>query len=537
MLSLIIKLKIKNFINNIKNHKFTKYLSLVFLIFLIFFSTGMISKNNYIDNNNNSTLKLSNIDNILETGKMTSPWRDINIITRLCFRNVFTLNVITGEVKPDLAESYDISTDGLIYNIKFRQDLVWSDGVPITLDDVVFSFESVVLDEELSRIFPVAFDNIVGVNDFITGKYDNISGLFIDDNILTIGLNEPIANFIDILSQFTILPKHILQDQDIPKLADNDFWLDPVVSGMYILEEYIPNEQISYTYNNNYIGTEPNIKSITIRADYQIQDVDYYTTNDILEIMQLSQDPNMQEINIDSIFYRYLVFNIKKFGEIDPVIGDYRVRSAIAHAIDIKSLISDIYFNTVNTFEYGNIIIGSDVLAEKYHDYDPEKSKQLLQEAEYNFDRPIIIMYYYQDETSINFINALAKNLQEVGLQTEIIKSSELYSSSPEIDVYDIALKGLSALDITEWYGEYDSSHDLHRYVFGGEPIFDDLVKELNATTTIDERYEVFNKIQLLGADVLYKFPLFTMNYKAYVNSSRLYIPQNTVLGNPKYKY
>ncbi|MFI3231530.1 MAG: ABC transporter substrate-binding protein [bacterium] len=523
------------FIKNLKKFN-NKIIKATCIITSFMFLTTTLTSCSLLSSNNtpikNTTLKIAGSEQLINTGKMVSPWREISIFTRLSFRNIFTVDSITNEIKPDLAKSYSVSSDGLVYTMVIRDDLIWSDGEPINIDDIIFSIKASVLDNDYTMIFPIAFDNINGVSDFLNGDSDEIAGLSVDyeNNIFIITLDNPIANFPQVLSQFTILPKHILKDEDLSNLATNDFWSDPIVSGMYKLGEYIPNEQLTYVYNDKYIDAVPNIESITVRSDYEFKEVDYYTTNDISEIMDFRTMFAMKEIDIEALYYRYLIFNIDKNGEPDPVLSDIRIRQAIAYSIDNETLVGDIYYKTGTPIDSG-LVSGSD----RAYTYDPQKSKDLLAEANYDFNRPLVLLHYYEDETSIKFMEKMEEYLQAVGFKTEIIHSGDIYSE--EYDTYDIGLKSLSAFDLTEWYAEYHSSHDLYKNVFGGEPLFDELINNLNATITPEDKINALTDLQILAYNSLYKYPIFTMNYKAYVNTTRLTIPDEVVIGNPTYKY
>lgn len=480
-------------------------------------------------------LRIMGTSNAIQTGLLSSPWNDISLITRLVYRNLFTIEAESDIIKPDLAESYTISEDGLTYTLVLRDDLVWSDGEKITMEDVIFSFETLLLAKGEVAILSNAFAYIEGANDFLKGEVDSLSGLSVDGQELTIRLEKPIATFMEVLAQFAILPKHALEDENPKTIFESDFWCDPIVSGMYVFDEFVEGEYLKYTYNDEYIGTAPNIESIHMRADYEYNELDCYTTNDIDKILEFRSVPRMKEMDIDTLFYRYLVYNINKGGEEDSVLADRRVREAIAYSIDLVSLVESIYFNTAHIIENGGVLLESDNLKGLVPTYNPELAKELLLEAGYDFDRPIVLLNYYTDESSKNLIIGIGENLKDIGLEVEIIQGGDLYSE--EYDHYDVALKGLAAFDIVEWYMEYHSTHELYKEVFGQEPVFDALIDKLDATTNHEDKAIVLDELQEQGFESFYKYPLFLLGYKAYVNTSRLTIPEDVCLGNPEFRY
>lgn len=483
----------------------------------------------------NTALKLLGSTRNIEEGKLASPWNKIELSTRLVYRNIFEIDPATDEIKPDLAESYTLSDDGLVYQIVFRDDLVWSDGEAITLDDVIFSFETILKVNGDIAILPNSFLWIDGAKEFVSGEADHISGLATDGNTLIVTLETPKSLFATVLTQFAIMPEHALKDVPHDTFFQSEFWNAPVVSGMYQFDEYIDGEQLTYTYNEKYVGDVPQIESVVLRSDYAYSEVDCYTTSDVTTLMEFRSVPKMKEYDISTLLYRYLVYNSVKDGEIDPVMGNLKIREGISHAVDTVSLVSDVYYNTAHMIETGGVLFDSTNLDGLAATYNPEKAKELLAEGGYDFDRPLVLLSYLDDTLSQNLVKGIAKNLEEVGFTVEIVFDGDLYSD--EFDYYDVALKELAALDVYEWYQEYHSSHILYQEVYGQEPVFDDLIQELNLATTEEEQKMALAKLQLRGVEVTYKFPLFFLGYKAYVNTSRLSVPDGLVLGNPEYRY
>ncbi len=499
-------------------------------------STGSSSKVTKPDPN--MEIKLAATDLALESGQLAMPWRTISFTSSRIYRNLFVATVGETDVEPDLAESYTISNDGLVYEIILDENIVWSDGESIDGEDVVYSIESFLLlgqETTVNTIFQTAFLEIQGANAFLSNPADGLAGLEVDGKKVTITLNNPNNLFLAALSQFPIMPEHALQDVEPALLFDTtiEYWKDPVVSGMYKLGEYVPNEYIRLVYNENYSGGEvPYINSILLRTDFAYDELDYTETNDVSLILDYRANVSQIEYDLNSIFYRYFVFNISKGGELDPVLSDVRVRQALMHAIDRESIIRDVYYgigsvnNTASVHEYDNPV-------EYEYGYDPEKALALLEEAEYDFDRPVTLLLYYSDDVSTQFMEEVAKDLQEIGLTTEVIKGN-LYNE--ESDYYDMGLKGLPVFSIEDWYNEYLSTSQLHSDVYGGDPLFDDLVIALKQANSVEERNAILADLQALEYELFYKAPLFIMGYKAYV-SDRVILPDGIEFGDSKYKY
>lgn len=483
--------------------------------------------------NENMTIKLNASPTLIERGGVENPWNTISFTTNLLFRNLFIADATDSYVSSDLAQVYTVSSDALTYEITLKDNIFWSDGEAITIEDVDFSIKTLLLANSVNEVFVKTFKGIEGANEFIVNPELGISGITLDDNKLTIKLLTPNYTFTQVLAQFVILPEHILRDENPSKLNESSFWNNPVTSGMYKLGEHVSGEYLEYVYNENYTEQVPYLNSIMLRTDYDYSELTYYDTSDVSKMLEFRSYSNMREHDVINLFYRYFVFNIEKGGEIDPVMSDFRVRQAITYAIDRDALMKNNYFNTGEIINTGIIREYNGPIDVEFP-YDPQKAIELLDEANYDFDRPLVLLYYYEDETSIKFMKDAGKYLEAVGFTIEYIADGDLYNS--ECDNYDIGLKGLPAFSSADWYTEYLSSSSLYKKVFGGEPLFDDLIYDLYATTNIEDRVEVMRQLQELEHSLIYKYPIFTMGHRVYI-SSDLSIPADVTFGNSNYKY
>lgn len=155
---------------------------------------------------------------------------------------------ITGQPTPKLAKSFSISNDGKNYTIKLRKGIKWSDGKPITADDVVFTWRDIIfagLGDTSTR------DSLV-----IDGKLPTVKK--IDKYTVIFSTPKPFAPFIRMLST-PIAPKHIFMPAVKKGNAYFDTFLstttkpkDFVVSGAFKLKEYVPAQRVVFERNPNY---------------------------------------------------------------------------------------------------------------------------------------------------------------------------------------------------------------------------------------------------------------------------------------------
>ncbi len=520
---------------NKRNKKFSLAIAAI-LSSLTFSLSGCVGGDSALRPDPNMSLNMSTANAILTSGQIGKPWLTMSLPTTLMYRNLFSATAGELDVEKDLVESFEISEDNRTYTINLKQDVVWSDGEILDAEDVGFSIGSLLIlskTQTVGTMFLTAFADIVGASDFMEDSSNGLKGMEVDGHTITLTLNNPNNTFLQVLSQFAIFPEHAMSEYGSENLFSTDlaYWDNPVCSGMYKLGEHTVDEQITLVYNDKYNGGDaPYINSIVLRSDFEYEELDYSETNDVSVILDYRSVSNQTEFDANAVFYRYFVFNIEKDGELDPVLSDVRVRRALTMAIDRDALVKNVYYgigfvnDTASVQEY-------DMASDLKHEYNPEKARALLEEANYDFDRPIHLGYYYTDDISIRFMEECAKYLEAIGLTVEMSRGN-LFST----DAYDMGLKGFTVFSVADWYSEYLSSSILHTNIYGGEPYFDDLVTQLNMATSEEERIETLIELQELEYDLLYKFPVFVMGHKVYI-SDNVILPAEVEFGDSKYSY
>ncbi len=503
----------------------------VFLIAGLWFATHQNPEVDYIGGN---VLHVPNGEGSQGRNWVIPPWRNANFVNSLIFSTLFVTDSSYTEVNSGIAEKYTVSDDGLTYVITIGSDYYWSDGEPVTVDDVMFSIEGFMCCEMVNSYLSSAFNNIEGATDFGEGKSNSISGLSSNGNEITIQLEEPQSTFPLMLTQFVPMPKHILGDEDMSTLtSDLEFYFDlnPVTNGLFMLDSFNEDGNLILSQNPHNPHLTSDIESVVLYFDADKADVDYYGTTDPTKMVSYRSMKGYEEYMVDVYFYRYFLFNLHggDTGVENTVIQDVRVRQAIYHALDVETLFNDVYFSK------GNLVHGGSLtLADEVYEYNPEKSKQLLEEAGYDFSRPFHVMYYSGDTSSRIFLEKVQSYLEAVGLTVKLTKaevSAELYDEAS----YDMMMKNLSAFNTQDWYSEYLSTSANMSKVFSKDGEFDDLFEELNATTDIDSFNKVLQELVDLEQELLYKMPMFLIGEAIYINETRLSLPDDMVFGNTRY--
>lgn len=521
---------------------------LVVIGFLVMQLNSSNTEGSYIGGNILYTPYTSNVEEGWpEYPALANPWRYMIHPAGLMYRTLLLADPSFESTTPDLAKGVLVSEDGLTYTIIMKDDVVWSDGTPLTVDDVVFSMEAILVATSANAVITSALSRIVGAEAHMEDYSIGLEGLTVEGTSITMKLSEPYFQMELALSQLAIIPKHILGDTDWTQMisGNEEFWHNPVVNGMYRVDIEHDGEYIKWVKNEYYEGTEPHIDEIHGITNYE-ENGDYDATTDINKILLYDSMRGRTRYPVETVFLRYFFFNIAGIdGNENEAMQDERVRKALGYAIDRETLLRRIYMDAGTILDSGvpsshSASLGSDTAVE----YDPEKAKELLEEAEYDFERPIRMTYYYSDDISLAFIDGVVANLEAIGLKVEtfhvndtgMTTSEFLYGGGEGAREYDIALKGYSALSVYESYIEYLSTNETLSMNFGGVTAFEEPVNRLYAARSLAEAEVILEELQMLEFDLYYKIPLFTMDQVIFINTDRVNIPSNITFSNVYYR-
>ena len=141
-------------------------------------------------------------------------------ISSLIFEGLFGANEY-GEIVPRLAERLVISSDGIEYVVKLREDIRWQNGLPFSADDVIYTM-SLLSDPAYAKISPV-------------GEFwGTVATRRLGDHLLRFRLAQPLSSFTHLLT-IGILPEHALRGASVTALAEHSFNLSPIGTGPYQL--------------------------------------------------------------------------------------------------------------------------------------------------------------------------------------------------------------------------------------------------------------------------------------------------------------
>ena len=247
---------------------------------------------------------------------------------------------------PGVAESWEVSEDGLTYTFKLRPDAKWSDGVAVTANDFAFAWKTVLTPETAAEYNYFLFP-IVGAEDFNTGKgtWEDVAIKVIDDTTLEVTLIAPTPYFLSQLAFPTFMPvrEDVYTGDDYATEADK-----AVYNGPYLISEWVHDDHITLTLNPEYAGeATPTINEIkmmmildsnTAFNSFQSGELDLIGLTGPQVIQLNGTDTNIQQYSDGSSWV--VAFNHK-----NEQLQNENLRKALTLALDRQSFITNILQN------------------------------------------------------------------------------------------------------------------------------------------------------------------------------------------------
>ncbi len=313
-----------------------------------------------------------------------------------------------GNLNARLATKHEVSEDGLTWTIHLRQGVKFSDGTDFNADAVKLTWDR-ILDPKM-RV-PLRF--AVGMVQECTK---------IDDYTVVLKLKYPFAPLAPTLSMALVSP---ISPAAIAKYGE-DVRQNPVGAGPYILQEWVKGDRIVMVRNENYWGEKPTVAKIVWKVVPEASTREAMLRAGQIQICYkplpsnvaaLQADPNIRlEMPLDTRTI-FMGLNCQK-----GVTTDKKVRLAFNYAVDKKAIVKKILFGTAEPMD-GPVspkVFGYFRMEQQY-DYNPEKAKQLLKEANFDFSKTVQMRtpngrYLFDKQVS----EAVQAYLQAIGVKVEL---------------------------------------------------------------------------------------------------------------------
>ncbi|MDN3020156.1 nickel ABC transporter substrate-binding protein [Paenibacillus sp. BSR1-1] len=280
-----------------------------------------------------------------------------------------------GEIKPWLAESWEVSKDAKEYVFHLRKDVRFSDGSLFNAAIVKKNFDTVLANapqhEWMELINQIKSTEVV------------------DEYTFKLTLHKP---YYPTLQELTyIRPLRFVGEAAFPDSQNTfaDGLKSPIGTGPWVLSEYKKNEEAVFTRNEKYWGTKPKIDKVVVKVipdgesrvlAFEKNEIDLIFGNGVIsqDSFQFLKESGKYETKLsEPTATRALLFNTNR-----EALKDLKLRLALQHAFNKQAVIDHIFYGTEKkadtlfapTIPYTKINV-------KPYEYDPEKAKQLLDEA------------------------------------------------------------------------------------------------------------------------------------------------------------
>jgi peptide/nickel transport system substrate-binding protein len=415
----------------------------------------------------------------------------------------------------DLAESWDISKDGLVITFHLRKGVNWTDGKEFTAEDVMFGYKTIV-DEKT----PSAYKE-----DFLQVKKAEV----IDRYTFRVTYAKPFAPALTSWGSLVVLPKHLLEGEDITK---SDLVRNPVGLGPYKLARWASGQELVLESNKDYFEGRAYIDRYIYKVipdpattflELKTGGIDMMGLTPIQYTKQTDTPffkNNFQKYRYPAFQYTHLAFNQKH-----PWFSDKRVRQAIAYGIDKNEIVDVVLFGlgrpatgpfVPNTWPYNPNV--------KKYDYNPGKARELLKEAGWQdsdgdgiLDKDgkpfrFTILTNVGNNLRKNTATIIQSRLEKIGIKVNIrtVEWSTFVNQFIDKKRFEAVLLGWSiGLDADQydiWHSSKTREKELN-FISYRNPEVDELLEQGRRTFDIEKRKKAYYRIQeILAEDVPYVF-------------------------------
>ena len=339
---------------------------------------------------------------------------------RFIYKGLISENGLTGELEPALAESWVLSENKKRIIFTLRSELKWSDGKPLTADDVIFTYQDIYLNQKI----PTVYRDFLRIGS--SGAFPSVKK--IDRRRVEFILPEPFAPFLRYIEKLKILPAHALRDTILSTDGDGkplflSTWntnTQPqkiISNGPFKLANYTPSQRIILEKNPFYWRNDSAGNSLPY-IDKLIIQIIPSTDNQLIrfrsgELDSIGVDPEAFQLlkreeergkykiyNRGTLGYRFVGFNLNqaKNSEGKPLLNPIKsrwfnnlaFRQAVAYAINRQQINNTIY-RGLGEIKHSPLGVQSSYYLSpeaglKVYKYNPEKSKKILLDSGFQYN-------------------------------------------------------------------------------------------------------------------------------------------------------
>ncbi|MGN4754092.1 ABC transporter substrate-binding protein [Bacillus cereus group sp. MYBK220-1] len=436
-----------------------------------------------------------------------------------------------GKPIPELAEKWDVSSDQLTYTFHLRKDLKFSDGSPLTADDVAFTL-TLLHDKAYEGEVDISQYAVKGGKEYKEGKATSIEGIqVVDPQTIKITTEKVNSQAIFVLGGTVLSKAYYGKDYKQNTSLDylKDLYGKPLAAGPYKFEKYIPGQEVRFVANENYYAGKPKIQNFIYKITsgdtklqlFQTGEVDHTglgTGDEVIEQAKALEFANIQIETAPSFSYIYMNNN-------KPYLKDKKVRQALIYGLDRKKYVDTAlkgYGTVANVPIHPTSWAYTEEGVNKY-EYDKEKAKKLLDEAGWKVgsdgirekDGQKLKLSYFGPSSAKDsdlLIPIAKENYKEIGVEfnPEFMDFNTMLSKVNKGD-YDLASVSTPITsDPSETAGEYLSTANETSLGYKNAKV-DELIQKGIETVDIEKRKPIYKELYKELSD---DPPVILLNYR-----------------------
>lgn len=436
----------------------------------------------------------------------------------------------------DYAESFDVSEDGLTYTFHLPEKGTFSDGSLLTSEDVAFTW-TLLHDKAYDGDTDITLMKVKGGLAYKEGKADSIEGInIIDPYTISVTLEEPNATALLNLGGNVLSKAYYGKDYKFGELTYlQKLHSAPLGNGPYILEKFLPGQEVRFTANEHYLKGKPSVERFIYKTS-QGDTWQFLETGEVDLASYTATQENIDKLKglgyVDILPYTPSTYGYFQLNLENEQMKQKEVRQAITYGLNRQAIYVDANQGAGEVANIPAAPISWSYTEEGInpYEYNPEKAEELLDAAGWTVGgdgirekdgKKLSIHYLGSKSPATDIFIAVAKeNFAEIGIdfQPEVFADFNALVSKVESKDYDMAAFSTPMLT--------DPSDGVNQFIDGSLSGYDNpKVKELYAkglaTVDTEERKAVYQELYQILNDEL---PVIFTSYRksVYANNGRL---------------
>lgn len=431
-----------------------------------------------------------------------------------------------GNIKPGVAETWEISDDGTVYTFHLNKKAKWSNGDPVTANDFVYSWEKTLRAETAAPLGSNLFfiKNGAAYNEGSVTDKSQLGLKALDDNTLEVTLERPTSFFLGLTAFFTLLPINEKVDQ-----SNSNWSAEPetfVSNGPFIISSWKHGQELVMVPNEHYWAKEVvKLKELKwVMVNDQNTEYAMYESNDLDVSDNLPNNIRSKLIadgsaeSVPSASLTYLRYNHG-----NKILQNENIRKALGLSLDRQLIVDKVTQSgekpalALIPFGLGSgdgefRELAGDSL---FKDNDVDSAKEYLEKGlqELGMDTlPKLTLLFYTSDT----YNKLSQAMQEMwkknlGIEVELqTMERKVFTQTVKAGEYQLALYGTGADydDASNLMGQFVTG-DVYNYSQISIPEYDNLMKKVDTELDLKSRAKTMVEAEKVLIDKMALAPLF----------------------------